>query len=288
LIFHNLKNYDSHFVIKHFEKRFTEKTSKGQKVTLDDIKVIPLNGESFLQFQIGNIKFMDSFQFLSASLENLVSLLLKGGKQNFPHTIKFLGDTPFTFAKGVYPYSYVDGPAKFQETELPPIECFYNGLTDEPLTADDYERAQNIWTHYGIENLGQYHDHYLLSDVLLLADVFEHFRHDVLRNHGLDCLYFPTLPSLAWSMALKHTQAEIDLITDPDMYLTIESGIRGGIATISGRYAKANNPFSPITTHRNQRLISFIWMPIIYMELGPKPGACQRFSVFIATRNCGL
>jgi len=89
VIFHNLKNYNSHFVIKHFEKRFTEKTSKGQKVTFDDIKVIPLNGESFLQFQIGNIKFMDSFQFLSTSLENLVSLLLKGGKQNFPTPSNF-------------------------------------------------------------------------------------------------------------------------------------------------------------------------------------------------------
>ena len=144
IIFHNLKNYDSNFVIKHFEKKFTEKTSKAQKLTFDDIKVIPLNGESFLQFQIGNIKFMDSFQFLSTSLENLVSLLLKGGKQNFSHTIKFLGDTPFTFAKGVYFYSYVNGPAKFEETELPPIDCFYNTLTDQPLSTDDYERAQNI------------------------------------------------------------------------------------------------------------------------------------------------
>ena len=60
-----------------------------------------------------------------------------------------------------------------------------------------------------------------MSDVLLLADVFEHFRHDVLQKHSLDCLYYPTLPSLAWSMALKYTRVELDLITDKDAYLMI-------------------------------------------------------------------
>ena len=79
--------------------------------------------------------------------------------------------------------------SKFEESQLPPIEKFYNTLTDEPLSAEDYERAQHIWNFYNIQNLRQYHDHYLKSDVLLLADVFEHFRHDVLQKHGLDCLY---------------------------------------------------------------------------------------------------
>jgi len=74
-------------------------------------------------------------------------------------------------------------------------------------------------------------------------------------------------------MALKHTQAEVNLITDHDMYLTIESGIRGGIATISGRYAKANNFFLPDYDPQNRQVISFIWMPIIFMEL-PYPSFC--------------
>jgi len=80
-----------------------------------------------------------------------------------------------------------------------------------------------------------------MTDVLLLADIFQHFREDVLRKHGLDCLYYPTLPSLAWSLALKHTEVELDLITDPDMYLLLESSIRGGISTIGNRYSRANN-----------------------------------------------
>ena len=91
-MFHNLKNYDSHFVSKHFQKQYTQK-SKGQKVSYDDIKVIPLNGERFLQFQIGNVKFIDSFQFLSAPPGHLVSLLLKSGKENFRHRTKYMGMT---------------------------------------------------------------------------------------------------------------------------------------------------------------------------------------------------
>ena len=100
---------------------------------------------------------------------------------------------------------------------LPPIENFYNSLNDEPLSTDDYERAKRVWDINKMQTLKDYHDYYLTSDVLLLSDVFEHFRRDVLQKHGLDCLYYPTLPSLAWSMALKHTQAELDLISDPEM-----------------------------------------------------------------------
>ena len=243
IIFHNGKNYDLHFVIKHFRKQYVEKSrQEGQKVSYEDVEVIPLNGERFLQLQIGNLRFLDSFQFLSTSLDHLVSLLLKSGKQHFYHTTKYLGDNELVFSKGVYPYSYMEDRSKFDEVELPSIDKFYNTLNDEPLSIQDYERAHEIWNFFGIQNLQQYHDHYLLSDVLLLADVFEHFRRNVLENHGLDCLYYPTLPSLAWSMALKHTQAELELITDPEIYLMFENAIRGGFATISNRYSKANNP----------------------------------------------
>ena len=83
---------------------------------------------------------------------------------------------------------------------------------------EDYQRAYDIWTHFGIKTMRAYHDHYLTSDVLLLSDVFQHFRQTVFDKRRLDCLHFFTLPSLARNMALKHTEAELDLITDPDMY----------------------------------------------------------------------
>jgi len=106
IIFHNGSRYDNHYLIKHFAKQYVQKTNaRGTKTTYDDVKIIPLNAERFLQIQIGNIKFLDSFQFLSASLENLVSLLFKGGKQNFHNTIRYMGDNDLVFAKGIYPYS---------------------------------------------------------------------------------------------------------------------------------------------------------------------------------------
>jgi len=101
--------------------------------------------------------------------------------------------------------------SKFDETKLPTIEKFSNTLNDEPLSVEDYQWAHDISKFFGMQNLHQYHDHYLMSDVLLLSDVFEHFRRDVLQKHGLDCPYFPTLPYLVWSMALKHTEVELDL-----------------------------------------------------------------------------
>ena len=91
----------------------------------------------------------------------------------------------------------------------------------------------------------EYHDFYVTTDVLLLADCFEAFRQAMLRAHGLDCLHFPSLPSLSFQMAPKMTRVELDLITDPDMFLMIESGIRGGLSYVSRRFAEANHPTLP-------------------------------------------
>ena len=109
------------------------------------------------------------------------------------------------------------------------------------MSEEDYLRAQYTWDRFGCKTLKDYHDHYLLTDVLLLADLFANFRKTVLKTHGLQPLHFITLPFLAWAMALKHTDADLDLITDPDAYVMLETNLRGGIATISKKYASANN-----------------------------------------------
>ena len=109
ILFHNLKNYDAHFVLKHFEKKYVKHHGEDGSVSFDEVEVTPQNSEKYLQFQIGNLRFLDSFQFLSTTLEELVSLLLKSGKDNFVHTTAHLStDDDIIFAKGVYPYSYVD------------------------------------------------------------------------------------------------------------------------------------------------------------------------------------
>jgi len=120
-------------------------------------------------------------------------------------------DDDIVFAKDVYPY--MSSRDKFSETCLPPIEAFHDTLRDQPLKQEDYTRAQQVWSPFDMRNMQQYHDHYLLTDVLLLADVFEYFRRSVLNTHKLDCLHFITLPSLAWAMALRHTRAKLDVIT---------------------------------------------------------------------------
>ena len=120
------------------------------------------------------------------------------------------------------PYSYVDSREKFAESQLPSICEFHHKLKNEPLSTEDYLRALDTWDRFGCDTLKDYHDHYLLTDVLLLADVFENFRKTMLKTNGLDPLHLITLPSLAWAMALKHTGAELDLITDPDAYLMLE------------------------------------------------------------------
>jgi len=163
VVFYNLKSYDSHFVTKHFKKQYTERDNGEDKAqTYDDVNVTPINSEKYIMFEIGKLRFIDSFQFLSTSLENLVSILLKSGKDNFEHTRKYLGDNEMVFAKGVYPYSYMSSREKFDETELPSIESFHVTLNDEPLPPEDYERAKAIWKHFDIGNMRQYHDHYLI------------------------------------------------------------------------------------------------------------------------------
>ena len=88
-----------------------------------------------------------------------------------------------------------------------------------------------------------YHNLYNLSDVLLLADVFENFRNICTNDYGLDPAWYFSAPGLAWDATLKITKVRLELLSDPDMLLIIESGIRGGIATISHRHAKLNNEY---------------------------------------------
>ena len=95
----------------------------------------------------------------------------------------------------------------------------------------------------GIKNMGEYHDLYLKSDLLLLADVFENFREASKANYGLDPTHYLTSPGLAWDAMLKMTKINLDLITDIDMQLYIEKGMRGGISYIAHRHVVANNKY---------------------------------------------
>ena len=102
---------------------------------------------------------------------------------------------------------------------------------------------KKVWKVFGNKNMGDYHDLYLKNDVLLLADVFENFRETCLKYYKLDPAHYYTAPGLSWDACLKMSGVNLELLTDVDMYLMIEKGIRGGISTITHRYSKANNKY---------------------------------------------
>ncbi len=139
----------------------------------------------------------------------------------------------------------MDSFSKFQETSLPPKDAFFSSLTDSGISNEDYLHAQKVWSTFNIVDLGAYHDLYVKTDVLLLADVFENFRKLTLDFYKLDASHMMTSPGLAWQAALKMTDVKMDLLKDLDMHLFIEKGIRGGVSMITHRHSRANHPQCP-------------------------------------------
>ena len=116
-------------------------------------------------------------------------------------------------------------------------------LTGEGVSEKDLEHARQVWKEMNMQNMGDFHDAYLKSDVTCLADVMEQFRNVCNREYELDPPHFYTVPGYAWSAALKVSKAELELLTDPDKLLFFEKGIRGGVSTIIHRQAQANNKY---------------------------------------------
>ena len=141
--------------------------------------------------------------------------------------------------KCVYPYEDMDSSEKFdEETSLPDKKAFYSNLNLEDVSDDDYGHAQKVWDVFEIKNCAKYHDLYVQSDTLFLADVFENFRNMCLDIYGLDPVYFVSALGLAWQACLEKTELKFELLTDYDMLLIIEKRIRGGICQATHRYAK--------------------------------------------------
>ena len=145
--------------------------------------------------------------------------------------------------KGVYPYEYMDNWERFNETSLPNKESFHSNLNMENIDDIDYSHGNKVFKRFKLKDLGEYHDLYVQTDTLLLADVFENFRNTCLKVHELDPAHFLSLPGLAWQACLKKTNIKLELLTDYDMLLMVEEGIRNGICHSIQRYAKANNKY---------------------------------------------
>ena len=137
----------------------------------------------------------------------------------------------------------MDSSENFDETTLPPKEAFYSNLILEDISDKDYVHAQKVWDVLEIKNLGEYRDLYVQSDTLLLEDVFENSRNKCLEIYELDPVYFVSAHGLAWQAYLKIIGVKLELLTDYDMLLMIEKGIKDGVCQATHRYAKANNKY---------------------------------------------
>ena len=239
VICHNMKSYDSHLILNSLGTSFQD----------SEISAVAQNTEKFICFTIDCFKFMDSMQFLNCSLDSLVCNLAKGDASSFVSTRRHYNDDEdkinLVTCKGVYPYEYMDGPHRFDETVLPPSEAFFSKLYGEGISEEEYARAQNVWDKFGIKTMRDYHDLYLKTDVLLLADVFEAFRKVSISNYGLDPLHYLTAPGLSWDAMLKKTKVELELLTNHDQLLFLERGVRGGVSSIINRHSEANNSHLP-------------------------------------------
>ncbi|KYN21767.1 hypothetical protein ALC57_05868, partial [Trachymyrmex cornetzi] len=207
VVFHNLSRYDAHFIIKEIATAYD-----------GHVDILPITKEKYISFtkHVDSIKdknehhfqknciklrFIDSYKFLSTSLDKLVSFLsrdkLKIVRSKFPT----LSDEEFELLtrKGVFPYENVDCVDKLNERCLPPRESFYSSLMGDTVSESDYAR--------------------------------------------LDPTHYYTLPGFTWDAMLKHTRVRFELLTDIDMVMFIERGIRGSLSQCSGRYAQVNNKY---------------------------------------------
>ena len=236
-----MEGYDGHIIFKGLNN-------------FDDvnIQVIPKTSEKYMSIiVIRNIVFLDSNQFYKGKLDNQASNL---EDNDFKHLLSEFSIDKLKILKRkyAYPYEWVDSYEKFNYQELASKECFYSSIKDgkrdnnnSHISNKQCSYLQNVWNTFNFNTFKDFDNYYLKKDVLLLADVFEKFIYTTLKNHNLDPCHHFSAPGLSWDAMLKMTNVELEKISDPDIHLFIEKGMRGGISYASKRYSKANNKYYP-------------------------------------------
>lgn len=231
VVFHNLKNFDAHLIIKEIGPFINQKTK---------FRCIPQTIEKYLTFSLGNLDFIDSLQFLNASLETLVATLEPSQMKLLKHYYPTDEHFKLLCRKGVFPYSYIDSYSKLEDiTELPSRDAFYDKLNENPISESDYEHAKTVWETFNCKTLGEYQSLYNKCDTIILGDIFECFREVIMKYYALDPCNYVSSPGMAWDAMLKMTKVNLELVSDPAIYLMFESAIRGGFSCISQRYQEA-------------------------------------------------
>jgi hypothetical protein len=211
VLFHNLRGYDSHFIIKQAHEILSE-------INNPIIDAIPNSYEKNMSFSIGCLKFIDSLQFMASSLDTLVKNLYdeKDKYKNLNNLKRVYSEEKLDllYRKGYYPYEWGDSDDKLNHKGLPGRDTFYSTLTKGSISEDNYNHALNVYNKLGCKSFKDYHMTYLKCDVLLLADVFENFRITCMEYYKLDPANYISCRSLAWDAMLKMTGIQLEQISD--------------------------------------------------------------------------
>ncbi|CAH0562961.1 unnamed protein product [Brassicogethes aeneus] len=161
IIFHNLSNYDSHFLIKELLNQY-----EGHLSILPSTKEKYISFSKFVKEANIYLRFIDSFRFLPESLDTLSSQLENSEKIITKAHCQNEDEFAILCNKGIFPYEYINSWDKLNEEKLPERNCFFSSLNDSHITDKEYERALKVWQGFNIKNLGDYSDLYLKTDVL--------------------------------------------------------------------------------------------------------------------------
>ena len=241
---HNSQNFDQSFLIRALQ-------NLDNKIPFS---CLPRNSNKFISLQIESFIFKDSYLFLNKSLDYLtktiddidrISLKQEFGEENYQLLTK----------KGIYPYDYFDNTKKYNEQKLPNKEEFFNKINNKNISDEDYNHAKNVFEKFECENLLDYSILYLKTDICHLADVFQKFSKFAYETYEIDPRHSYTLPGFSWQSMLKMTKIELELISDPDMYLFLMDTIRGGISVCNKKHVIADNKYIDKNTKNNKYLM---------------------------------
>lgn len=230
IFFHNLKGYDSHFIVDEFAKRCRE------------FFVIPVSREKYISFQGKinecNVKFLDSMSFINGSIASNAARLkeFKYMGSHLPKSNLPLGSLLNYVKKQAFPYEYVTSREILENEGLPTDKSkWYSSLTGKETSIEDIEFALKTCEIMNFKNIKEYMMFYLRIDVLLLLEIYESFRKMTINEYGLDPVHYFTTPGMAWDAAMKSTGIRLELLkTDEMVRFFCERGtIRGGISTVS-------------------------------------------------------
>ena len=234
VLFHNSNGYDNAYMIDIFSK-------------IENIRINCLseNNQRFkiLKFKIPgkkyNIKIIESLSFLQSDLNSLSKDLDNDlkiiTKNHFKDKFELINKKMENF-----PYNYIN-PDNLNEKYLPTKKEFYNKLTMNEITDEEYENVKLFYKKMKFKNLREYVECYLISDIILLSDTFNNFRKIIFDEFELDCCKYVSSPSLSKDCALKYSKCKIEHIKDVTIFNFIRKSIMGGLSNSINPYVKLDD-----------------------------------------------